>query len=132
MFGLIVVALCFVYAARITLQLLRHRAIAREIGLPYMIFPVAEENILYQTIFETRLVPYLVNNWLSEDLADYINGSIYKCRWTVKDRLRTNYGGVYLTVTPGGLTCNISDAPVAHQVCGARHSFPKPVEKYGK
>lgn len=132
MFLSIIISVSLLYAFRVAFRVLRHRAIARKTGLPYIIFPVSEQNLLYQTVAETRLFPYVVNNWLPQALADYINATIFRFRWNVKDRMRKKYGGVYLVVTPSTLTCNVDDASVASQVCMARHSFPKPVEKYGK
>lgn len=42
------------------------------------------------------------------------------------------YGGVYLYVTPGGISCNVADADVVEQVCRARHNFVKPVKHLGE
>lgn len=120
------------YIVHVVHGILRHRALARQIGLPYLIsFPASESNLLYQTIAETRLFPYVVNNWLPQWLADNINAGIFRFRWNVKDRMRKRFGGVYLEVTSGTLTCTVDDASVASQIFTARHTFLKPVEKYG-
>ena len=128
-----VAVLSLFYIIRVVLGILRHRALARETGLPYIIqFPASESNLLYQTVAETRLFPYVVNNWLPQWLADNINAGIFRFRWNVKDRMRKRLGGVYLEVTSGTLTCTVNDASVASQIFMARQTFLKPVEKYGK
>lgn len=132
MFWSVVLSIVLLYIVRHVLQVFRYRALARATGLPYIVFPWSELNLLYQTVAETRLFPYLVNHWLPPGLADYFNASLFRFRWSVKDRMRKRFGGVYLVVTSSTLTCYVDDASVASQVCMARHSFPKPVEKYGK
>lgn len=132
MFWTVVFSIVLLYIVRHALQLLRYRALARATGLPYLIFPCSELNLLYQTVAETRLFPYVVNHWLPRGLADNFNASLFRFRWNVKDRMRKRFGGVYLVVTSSTLTCNVDDAAVASQICMARHSFPKPVDKYGR
>lgn len=132
MFWLIITTLLAAYAARLAFCFHRNRTVARKTGLPYVLFPVPVQSIAYTIAFETRFVPYVVNTWLPHGLADYINGSVYKCRWTVKDRLSKKYGSVYLLVTPAKLTCHVSDASVISQIYAARRNFPKPVESYGR
>ncbi|KAL2005169.1 hypothetical protein VTN00DRAFT_3019 [Thermoascus crustaceus] len=130
MFWSTIFALLLVYIVRLALCFLRHISLARETGLPYVLLPISEHSIAYLSLFETRFVPYVVNTWLPHGLADYINGSAFKHRWAVKDRLHKKYGGVYMLATPATLTCNVSDASVASQVCMDRRSFSKPVKQY--
>lgn len=73
-----------------------------------------------------------MKNWLPANLADYVYDSGFKFRWTVKDRLKRKYGGVYLIVTPGTVSCQVGDAGVIAQVCRQRQRFPKPSHQYGR
>lgn len=132
MFSLIICTLLVVYAIQLLLRLLHHRHLARATGLPYILFPVSEQNLSYMILSETKAFQYVVNHWLPLWLADYINASNFKTRWTAKNRMREQYGAVYIFVTPTTLTCNVSDASVVSQVCRARRSFPKPLHQYGE
>ncbi|KAL2859865.1 cytochrome P450 [Aspergillus lucknowensis] len=123
-----VIAIPIIYTiARLT-SLLRNRSLARRTKLPYILFPFFEANLFYITLFETRWFPYVVNRVLPQNLADHIHDSIFRDRWAAKDRMAKKYGGVYLYVTPGGISCNIGDADVVEQVCKSSHSFVKPVK----
>lgn len=131
MLWLILGALCFAYAARFVGGFLRHRALARDTGLPYTVFPFAENNIVYLTFLQTQLAVRLleaVPTWV----AEYVYGSAYKYRWTAKGRLRNRFGSLYTVASPAKVTLQVSDASVASEICMARHSFPKPVQQYGK
>ncbi|KAL2847388.1 cytochrome P450 [Aspergillus pseudodeflectus] len=109
-------------------SLLRNRSLARKTNLPYILFPFSEANLFYIFLLETRWFRHLVTHVLPATWADYIDDSTFKLRWTGKDRMAKRYGGVYLYVTPGGISCNVTDADVVEQVCKARHSFVKPVK----
>jgi hypothetical protein len=111
--------------------LLRNRTLARKTNLPYILFPVYEANLPYILLFETRWFPYVLDNWLPETWADLIRDGVFRGRWSIKDRLAKRYGGVYLTVTPGGISCHVGDAGVVEQVCRDRHGFEKPVKDLG-
>jgi hypothetical protein len=132
MFWTALFGLLAVYVVRFGFGFFRQRSLARQTGLPYVLFPFSEQSVIYLSLFETRWVPYVVNRWFPRELADYIHGSVFKYRWTVKDRLCKKYGGVYLFATPATLICNISDTSDVSQVCMTRHSFPKPVQQYGR
>ncbi|KAE8324192.1 cytochrome P450 [Aspergillus sergii] len=131
MLGIILFSLFISYTAYLGLCFLRHRNLARKIGLPYVSFPISSHNILFLSLFETRFVPYVINTWLSPKLADFIYGSAFKTRWAAKDRLHRRHGGVYMLITPSVSTCMVCDASVASQICMSRHGFPKPIKQYG-
>lgn len=130
MLWVILGALCLIYTARFVAGFLRHRGLARDTGLPYTVFPFAENNIVYLTFLQTQLCVRLlevVPSWI----AEYVYGSAYKYRWTAKGRLRNRFGSLYTVASPAKLTLQVSDASVTSQICTARHSFPKPVKQYG-
>ncbi|KAL2848434.1 cytochrome P450 [Aspergillus pseudoustus] len=116
------------YGIHTVTALLRNRSLARQTNLPYLLFPFSEANLFYIALLETRWFRYLVNHLLPESWAGYIHDSTFKLRWTGKGRMAKKYGGVYLYVTPGGISCNVTDADVVEEICKARHSFVKPVK----
>ncbi|KAL4960034.1 cytochrome P450 [Aspergillus stella-maris] len=128
MFLITSLAVLFVYILHNLACLLHNRSLARKTNLPYILFPFSEANIIFLALWSTVWFPYVVNNWLSLALADLVNDSVFRGRWNVKDRMAMKYGGVYLYVTPGGISCNVADGDVVEQVCRARTSFVKPVK----
>ncbi|KAL4789551.1 cytochrome P450 [Aspergillus venezuelensis] len=128
MFLLTFIAVLFIYTIYNLACLLHNRSLARKTNLPYILFPFSEANIFFLALWSTVWFPYVVNNWLPQALADHINDSVFRGRWDVKDRMARKYGGVYLYVTPGGISCNVADADVVEQVCRARTNFVKPVK----
>ncbi|KNG88605.1 putative cytochrome P450 monooxygenase [Aspergillus nomiae NRRL 13137] len=131
MIGIIIFSLFISYTAYLGLCLIQHRNRARKIGLPYVSFPISSHNLFFLSLFETRIVPYVINTWLPPKLADYIYDSGFKTRWMTKDRLHKRHGGVYMLITPAVSTCMVGDASVASQICMSRQGFPKPHKQYG-
>lgn len=131
MMWMTILAVPALYGLHSFASLLHNRSLARKTKLPYIIFPVFEANLFYLALFGTRWFQYVIANWLPESLADHIHDSVFRNRWAVKDRMAKRYGGVYLYVTPGGISCNVADADVVEQVVKARHSFLKPVKHLG-
>ncbi|KAL3451529.1 cytochrome P450 [Aspergillus insuetus] len=127
MFWTTIAAIPAVWAIHTITSLLRNRSLARKSNLPYILFPFSEANLFYIFLLENRWFRHVVSRVLPTSWADYIHDSTFKLRWTGKDRMANKYGGVYLYVTPGGISCNVTDADVVEQICKARHSFVKPV-----
>ncbi|KAL2803125.1 cytochrome P450 [Aspergillus granulosus] len=123
-----IAAIPAILAIRQVISLLHNRSLARRTNLPYIIFPFTEANLFYIALLDMRWFQYIVSHILPDDWADYIYDSSFKCRWTGKDRMAQKYGGCYLYVTPGGITCNVTDADVVKSIYKARHSFLKPVK----
>ena len=123
MFWITVAAMLVVCTLGLWLGLLRHRRLSRKIGLKTIEFPIPEFNVLYMATYQSRLIPYVANNWLPRDIADYIYNSTLRYRWRVKDRVCRKYGRVYLFTTPGSVFCHVSDASVAWQIFKARQGF---------
>ncbi|KAL3430294.1 cytochrome P450 [Aspergillus tetrazonus] len=107
-------------------------------SLPRVLFPVSEVNLLYLALFESRWFNHIRRYWLPTSIADYIADAAFRGRWDVKDRLARKYGGVYLSVAPGLISCHVGDAEVVSQVVKERKGFVKPVkhleafEMYGR
>ncbi|KAL3457039.1 cytochrome P450 [Aspergillus heterothallicus] len=123
-----IAAIPAVFAIQQLTSLLHNRSLARKTNLPYIIFPFSEANLFYIILLETRWFRHCVNHFLPESWASYIHDSTFKYRWTGKDRMAKEYGAVYLYVTPGGISCNVTDANVVEEICKARQSFVKPVK----
>lgn len=132
MLWIAIIAFPALYILKTLTSLIHNRSLARKTNLPYILFPFYEANLFYIALFDTRWFPYVVNNWLPQSLADLIHDSVFRDRWAAKDRAARRYGGVYLFVTPGGISCNVADADVAEQVCRERKSFLKPVQHLGE
>ncbi|GFF25645.1 hypothetical protein IFM61606_09508 [Aspergillus udagawae] len=95
---------------------LRNLNLARKIKLPYTVFPIYEANLLYISLFESRWFRHIINTYVPGYLRDYIYNGSFRGRWAVKDRLKRRHGGVYLSVSPGGISCHVADADVVSQV----------------
>ncbi|KAE8380606.1 cytochrome P450 [Aspergillus bertholletiae] len=130
MLGIILFSLLISYTAYVGLCFLRHRNLARKIGLPCISCPLSLHQVFFQLLFETRFVLYVINTWLPPNLADSIYGGAYKTRWITKNRLHIRHGGAYMLINPSLSTCMVSDASVVCQVSMSRHGFPKALQHY--
>ncbi|KAL3471117.1 cytochrome P450 [Aspergillus californicus] len=115
------------YALSTITPLLQNLSLARKSNIPYILFPIYETSLPYILLFETRWFPYILNTWLPQSWADILWDGVFRGRWTIKNRLAKRLGGVYLTITPGGISCHVGDAGVVEQVCRDRRAFEKPV-----
>lgn len=129
-YGLI--SLLTLYAIHSLVCLLSNVRKARATGLPYLVLPISEFNMFNILSFSTTTIPYLVSTYFPAWLADILYSNVVSYRWTTRDRLVKKYGGVYLAVTPGNLTCNISDAEVVAHIYRSRRQFVKPAWQYGE
>ncbi|KAL4908760.1 hypothetical protein BDW74DRAFT_187311 [Aspergillus multicolor] len=123
-------ALITVYITHTALSFLRNLHLTRKTSpsLRRTIFPISEANLLYLLLFESRWFNYIRRHWLPTSLADCIADAAFRGRWDAKDRLARKLGGVYLTVTPGLVSCHVGDADVVGQIVRERRGFVKPVE----
>ncbi|KAL4876526.1 cytochrome P450 [Aspergillus karnatakaensis] len=128
MLWLTLLSLPTIYTLSTLTSFLKNLSLARKTNLPYTIFPVYEANLAYILLFETSWFPYVLNNLLPESWADILRDGAFRGRWSIKDRLARRYGGVYLTVTPGGISCHVGDAAVVDSVVRDRRGFEKPVK----
>ncbi|RDW81470.1 cytochrome P450 [Aspergillus mulundensis] len=123
-------ALITIYIAQTVLSFLHNLHLIRKTcpSLPRIAFPISEANLLYLLLFESRWFNYVRRYWLPTGVADYIADAAFRGRWDVKDRLARKHGGVYISVTPGLVSCHVGDADVVSQVVKDRKGFVKPVE----
>ncbi|KAL4905045.1 hypothetical protein BDW74DRAFT_185182 [Aspergillus multicolor] len=128
MLWLVVLVLPAFYTLSCIASLLQNRSLARKTNLPYILFPVYEQNLVWIAVCQGEWFRYIVKNWLPRSLADIIFDSTYHHRWTVKERMAERYGGVYLFVTPGRINVHVGDADVVTQVCRDRQGFVKRIK----
>ena len=127
------VSLLTLYIIHSLVCLLSNVRKARATGLPYLVLPISEFNLLHVLSFSTTTIPYLVNTYFPVWLTDIVYSNIINYRWTItRDRLVKKYGGIYLVATPGHLTCNVSDAEVVSHIYRSRGQFVKPTWQYGE
>ncbi|PYH91230.1 cytochrome P450 monooxygenase [Aspergillus ellipticus CBS 707.79] len=107
----------------------KHIRAAQRSGLPYVVAPY-QPSIIFMIFIGSKLIPYLVKNWLPTWMGDIMKDNVATWRWSLKNKQKERYGGVYFIATPRGLTCNVGDASVACQIVNARHGFAKPVFQY--
>lgn len=94
-------------------------------------FPVLYANMLWTTVHSYGITGQLID-YLPQSLADIINESSLKNRWTIGARRAKAMGkDVYLVVAPGGNTLEVHEASVTAQVFSARQNFLKPHHQYG-
>ncbi|KAL4971987.1 cytochrome P450 [Aspergillus desertorum] len=126
----IIVATALIYISHTALSLVSNLHLVRRVcpSLPCTIFPISEANFLYLSLFELRWFNHIRRHWLPTSVADYIADGAFRGRWDIRDRMAKRYGGVYLSVTPGLVSCHVGDAEVVSQVVRERKGFVKPVE----
>ncbi|KAL5000108.1 cytochrome P450 [Aspergillus recurvatus] len=126
----ILLTTALIYIIHTALSLLSNLHLVRRTcpSLPRIIFPISEANLLYLSLFESRWFNHIRRHWLPTSVADYIADGAFRGRWDVRDRLARKHGGVYLSVTPGLVSCHVSDAEVVSQVVREREGFVKPIK----
>lgn len=123
----IALALLSVYEA---LNLLRYVRQAKATGLPYVITPFLETEIV--GLLATPLL-----RWMYDDRLNHGNGWPRWCRFIIKDwswedkrHAHDEHGDVFLCVSPQGIICYSADAAMAWDVMNRRNDFTKPPDKY--
>jgi|SRR5436190_769952 hypothetical protein len=111
-------------------SLFRYVRSAQATGLPYVVVPFLETEIIPQL-----LTPFLRNFYLNH--LDKGKGWPRWCRfmirdWTWEDKRRAfeEYDDVFLVVSPRGIICYCADAAMAFDVMNRRYDFTKPRDKY--
>ncbi|MCJ1243901.1 hypothetical protein MMC30_001098 [Trapelia coarctata] len=110
------------------LNLVRHVNAARKVGLPYVVTPILETEVI-------GLVFTPVLRWIYHDYLLAEKGWPRWCRFMVKDwawedrrRAHDEYGEVFLVVAPEGIICYSADAAMGYDVMN-RREFIKPRDK---
>lgn len=113
-----------------TVRLFRYIRRAKLTGIPYMVTPILETEIL--GFIATPILRYVYNRRLHEG-----QGWPRWCRFMIKDwawedkrRAHDEYGDVFLCVSPEGMICYSADAAMGWDVMNRRYDFTKPPDKY--
>ncbi|KAF8649578.1 hypothetical protein AX16_005669 [Volvariella volvacea WC 439] len=102
--------------------ILKHRGIAKQIGLPYIYFPVAED-AKYYAFAATPLGRWIVFKLIPKSLRVYAFHSTSTWRWNAKYDMHGRYGDVLATVTPGSVEIHVADADVIWDMATSRRFF---------
>jgi hypothetical protein len=115
-----------------TINLLHNIRLARATGLPYVITPILETEIIGQ--IATPVLRFIYHDYLSQG-----KGWPKWCRFIIKDwswedkrRAHDEHGDVFLCVSPHGIICYSADAVMGWDVMNRRNDFTKPPDKYSK
>jgi hypothetical protein len=107
-------------------SLLKNRRLAIASGLPYVLVPYLEINILFGILARTPLFPLIVDRLLPERWTGWKR--FVRPDWRFKGGYEGTHGergDVLLVVSPGGIVCNVADAGVAREVLRGRGEFVK-------
>ncbi|KAL1623921.1 hypothetical protein SLS56_008116 [Neofusicoccum ribis] len=111
-------------------NLIRYVRQARTTGLPYVITPVLETEVI--GLIATPILRKAYNDYLNKD-----QGWPRWCRFMIKDwswedkrRAHDEYGDVFLCVSAEGIICYTADAAMGWDVMNRRNDFTKPRDKY--
>ncbi|KAJ4304334.1 hypothetical protein N0V88_001947 [Collariella sp. IMI 366227] len=108
------------------LSLLKNRRLAIASGLPYVLVPYFEINIVCGILARTPLFPLVADRLLPERWTRWKR--FVRPDWRFRggyEKTHGEKGDVLLVVSPGGIVCNIADAGVAFEVLQARGKFVK-------
>lgn len=112
------------------IKLVRNVFLARTTGLPYVVTPVLETEVL--GLLATPVLRTLYHNHLDKG-----KGWPRWCRFVIKDwqwedkrLVHDELGDTFLCVSPEGIICYSADATVGWDVMNRRNDFTKPRDKY--
>lgn len=128
LYPILTLTTCYLLHSLVTFTI--HLRQARASGLPYMVMPYSENNIINVLCLSSETLPRLARRYLPAWLADRVQFNTISCRWTVRDRMFKKLGRVFLIVSPGGLNCHIADAEVASHIYRTRQQFVKQTRVY--
>ena len=130
-FAFVAIASAFTAIYKAT-NLLRYVRQAKATGLPYVITPFLETEVL-----GLLATPFL--RWMYHDYLDCGNSWPRWCRFIIKDwqwedkrHAHDEYGDVFLCVSPEGIICYSADAAMGWDVMNRRIDFTKPRDKYSE
>lgn len=119
------------YAISCIFGLARNILIARSTGLPYLIYPIHERNMIYGIITAIPAVQKWVDTWKNEEWRDWWNAGPYPTKWKAR-KAYARWGTMYLRVAPGGIVLECADAKAIDEIMSHRERFPKPWWTYSK
>ncbi|KAF8649579.1 hypothetical protein AX16_005670 [Volvariella volvacea WC 439] len=102
--------------------MLKHLRIAKQIGLPYIYWPVTE-GIVYFVFMASPLGRWFVFNLCPQSLRPRVFHSTTVWRWNAKYDFHQRYGDVLATVAPGSVEIHVADADVIWEMATGRRFF---------
>lgn len=118
------------YLIHCLLTFTTHLRQARASGLPYIVMPYAQNNVLNITFFSSESLPRLTRRYLPAWFAERVEFSSFSCRWPGSQHMFKKLGRVFLIVSPGALACHVADAEVASHIYRSRQKFGKQSNMY--
>jgi hypothetical protein len=105
---------------------------AKRTGLPYVIVPILESELLAK--LSTPILRKIYRDRLTrnEGWPRWCRFSTMDWAWEDKRRAHEENGDVFLVVSPKGIICYTADAHMCWDVLQRRHEFTKPKERYGR
>ncbi|KAF1847374.1 putative cytochrome P450 oxidoreductase [Cucurbitaria berberidis CBS 394.84] len=103
---------------------------AKSTGLPYVIVPFLETEVLSQLVTPLLRNYYLTHLEKGEGWPRWCRFMIKDWTWEDKRRAFQDHGDVFLAVSPQGIICYCADANMAFDVMNRRYDFIKPRDKY--
>lgn len=115
-----------------SVNLFRYVRQAKATGLPYVITPVLETEVV--GLLVTPLLRYIYHDFLDkgEGWPKWCRFIIKDWQWEDKRRAHDEYGEVFLCVSPEGIICYSADATMGWDVMNRRNDFTKPRDKYSE
>lgn len=120
------------FVAYSCLKLQRLVQSAKSTGLPYVIVPFLETEVLSQLATPLLRNQYLTYLEKGEGWPRWCRFMIRDWTWEDKRRAFQDYGDVFLVISPQGIICYCADADMAFDVMNRRYDFIKPRDKYSK
>lgn len=110
-------------------NLIRNISVARATGLPLVITPVLETEVL--GLLVTPLLRWIYHDHLDkgEDWPKCCRFIIKDWQWEDKRIVHEECGDTFLCVSPEGIICYTADAAVRWDVMKRRNDFTKPRDK---
>ena len=126
--ALVLLASFALFAWKLYTQFVRNLAAAKKSGIPYVIVPFYQPNMIYQ-LSQVVIVPIvrkLPVSWTER--FDLTLEWSWRMRYEPFKRLGTD---TFLTVSPERNQLFTADADVISQITSRKNDFPKPLEVYG-
>ncbi|OCL05914.1 cytochrome P450 [Glonium stellatum] len=113
-----------------TVNLVHYIRLARATGLPYVITPVLETEII--GLLATPILRTIYHNHLNggKGWPKWCRFIIKDWSWEDKRLAHDELGDVFLCVSPEGIICYSADAAMGWDVMNRRYDFTKPPDKY--
>lgn len=113
-------------------NLWRNIRIAKASGLPYVITPLLETEVVAQILTPILRAIYFKHLDKGQGWPRWCRFIIKDWSWEDKRLAHEEYGDVFLCVSPCGLICYCADAEMGWDVMNRRYDFTKPRDKYSE